>query len=1362
MSFICQNPNCAIAISKQEFVKQLYDVLNGKCPGCQSPLLEDNLLSEYDEKLIASLPYVISYPLKQTLLAKDPFKRINLFKDTFLNYLKYLGLLSASEFFNSSIKDRGMVSLFHQNLVETAFGKWNHYIREVLKFLKEKNHDFFCPELLTYYEQVETGKKVKQYKGEIEYFDANGDLQTKKQEATAIGMLINFRNRHLGHGTMPDDEKSNQLWNEYFPIFRSLLEQMTFANNYPMYKKEHGETYLLQSYTIKTIEIAQPSESNIWIQNASGAYLNILPFFIVPGEVALTKEDKEQMFTYESYTGKTIKFFSPEGTEKQTSGKILERLNLLLRDKQKEIPFTPETFTKGIFIKRIEEENKLLLETLISEKKIISGVYQHREQMEIKLREWIGARANIFFIAAEAGSGKTNLLAEIQKQYAERSYSGLLIRAGRMEKNSLKEQVAYLLNIDANEGLEKYTSIAGTQAEPTFILLDGLNEANNAEAIWHEIIDWSKIIEPGSIKFVVSSRANTKADLERYKIEESDLNLFYCENKDQEIGLSAYSFWLTPLDMNEIKGAWENYVAKDKGRYKPLFSFDDIATFDRAIYNQINNPLVLRLFLEIYNGKNLPKKGGKHLHIWKDWFNTFSQEEQTFLKLLADEIWLKGENELLLDDLLNNEKLKPYLTSDLVNSPYARMKNMGWVSRYVKDMNGCLGFTVEGALLYLLGVKLQEQEPKIDLKYIQTILSTGTKLQQSAIESFLSEQALEGDLDLVTELIDSRTEQMDLCIRPLLYYLKTYGVEATIEKVLEEPTQNDWKVLKLLNDNMEELQANSLQILFTNRLLHFSRQNNLQINISLLISLLPMANAEFKNDFISKIESTKLNKDELEDLAFYFTFNGFPRKAVSIYENLYDFNEISNPSILNKIATAYHQKGENEKAKSLYLKAMDSALRDSEKYKSLLAMIYYNLATVNDIDNKLSIEYLKKSLNIELQLYGEMHKDIVNTYIWLAKFYDKLDDKKSENAIIQKVIKIYETGIDNYETNTIVGGYYYYKGDFKNAEKYYKKAFDFKLLNFGPDNIEILEAIINLSYCNRELGNYEDELSNLMMAKNIIDNNGIFSNERFLVISNLANVYDYFENYEYAISLYSELLQLIENDKIEGIRFTKDHYSAIYWYAETLYNNNQFKRSIKLLEELPDDFKNKKKITKLMADIYYCLNDYNLAIVYYKKVIPKIKTDIEKISIYEYVAGCYQYLNNYEEAIVCYLSIVDLAKSENILEELIAAYFHLGNNYKELNLTSKAIEYFNLGFNISNRTYFIKFLAQCYENENNKNSALQYFIEYANKLKAEENSNENEEIEVAIRNTIRLAIDLDKANELPDWIKNYSRGGENE
>ena len=296
-----------------------------------------------------------------------------------------------------------MVALFQQALAEPSFGSWNQYIRETLSYLKENKHHFFCPDLMAYYELVETDKKRKLFKGEMEFIDGNGDVQLKKQEATAIGMLINFRNRYLGHGLTLDEEASKKLWDEYYPIFSLLLDQLNFANKYAMFKHEHGETYLLQTSELQTIEKGNQTSSSVWIESPEGEKMNILPFFVVPGELSLGKEDKEQILTYESYTGKTIKFFSPEGTEKQTSGKVLEKLNLLLRDKQKELPFAPDTFTKEVFLHRIADENKLILDTLTAEKKYIPGVYVHREEMEIKLREWIGARANIFFIAAPRG-----------------------------------------------------------------------------------------------------------------------------------------------------------------------------------------------------------------------------------------------------------------------------------------------------------------------------------------------------------------------------------------------------------------------------------------------------------------------------------------------------------------------------------------------------------------------------------------------------------------------------------------------------------------------------------------------------------------------------------------------------------------------------------------------------------------------------------------------------------------------------------------------------------------------------------------------------------------------------------------------
>ena len=1074
--FTCKNTTCALAISKAVFPIAM------NCPVCQIPLEEklDTIeLSPEDLALINSLPYVIAFPLKRTLLESHPWTKVNLFKDTFLNYLKYLGLLSASEFFNSDIKDKGMVALFHKNLMETAFGKWNHYIRECFAFLKQQNHTFFYPELLAYYELVETGSKSKKYKGEIEYQDANGDTQIIVQTSiTSIGMLINFRNRYLGHGQTLDEVKSTELWNEYFPIFRNLLEKLSFTKDYPMLKQEHGETYLLHSSEIKTVESNKNTASNIWIENKEGKAFDILPFFIVPGEVSLAKEDKEQLLTYESYTGKTIKFFSPEGTEKQTSGKILEKLNLLLRDKQKETPFTPEAFTKDEFLKRIAEENKLLLDTLIAEKKIIPGVYQHREEMEIKLREWIGARANIFFIAAEAGSGKTNLLVEIQRQYTERELPSLLIRAGRMEKQTLNQQIAYLLNIDFTKGLEYYTSISGTQAHPTFILIDGLNEANNAEEIWQEIKELSKVFEPGSIKFVVTNRANTKVDLERYIVSDSDNYFLYGENNDNEKGLSAYTYWLTALDMKEMKGAWENYVSKDKSRFKPLFSFDDIATFDRALYNQINNPLILRLFLEIYNGKQLPKKGAKLLHVWQDWLKTFNAEEQKFLKLVVDEIWLIGKNELLLDDLLKNEKLKPYLTSDIINEPYSRLKNTGWISRYVKDLNGYIGFTVEGALLYLLGLQLQEQKPVIDLAAMQSLLKSGSKLQKSAIESFLCEQALNGDLDLVTNLIDAGNDDLNLSINPLLLFLKTFGVKATIEKVLENPTENDWKALLKLKNRLGELQIHKLENEILSTVALF---NNFDFKDSLILAFANLKRLDYKSarEYFGKID---LNNSFFESYEFsemlgnFYLHIGEYDQAFSNYEkcmkislNFNDSKKINLANDYSSIAVVYRYKGDYDNALLLFEKCL-ILKKDIYKRENLsIASTYASLGLVwsNKGHYKTALEFYNKSLLIRLKFLGEFHISIANLLNNIAVCYDKMGNIKEAISYIEKSLCI-KNSFFNIEDPRLaisysnIGDGYSQIGKFEDAMYNLEKGLIIRKKHFGDDHPIVAQSLCNI------------------------------------------------------------------------------------------------------------------------------------------------------------------------------------------------------------------------------------------------------------------------------------------------------------
>ena len=1029
-----------------------------ECPFCDEPLVAFESIDESDRLLINALPYVIAYPLKRTITEQHAWTKINLLKDTFLNYLKYLGLVTASEFFQSPFKDKRMVALFHATLAEPSFGTWNQYIRETISFLQLNNHSFLCPELPLYYDVVETGKKRKLYKGEIEFIDGNGDIQLKKQEATAIGMLINFRNRYLGHGLTIDTATAQQLWDEYFPIFKELLLQMKFSNDNPMFKTEHGETFRLQSDQLQPCENPNAKQSQVWMQNEEGKTMDILPFFVVPGEVAIGKEEKEQILTYESYTGKTIKFFSPEGTEKQTSGKILERLNMLLRDKQKEQPYSPEAFTKEIFLARVAEENKLILGTLIAEKKVIPGVYVHREDMEIKLREWIGARANIFVIAAEAGSGKTNLLVEMQKQYIEREMPALLIRAGRMEKPTIHAQVCYLLNIDDQESLAKYFALTGKQDAPTFVLIDGLNEAHDAEKLWIELFEISQLVERGSLKFVVTSRANTAADINRYKINVEHESFLYGDNKDRENHVSAYTHWLTALSMQEMKQAWEYFVQKDKGKFKPLFAFDDLATFDRALYSQISNPLVLRLFLETYQGKNLPKKGKQHLDIWRDWLSSFTQEEQALFKALANAIWEKGENELLLDDLLKVNTLHPYFTTDQLNAPYPRLRNLGWVSRYVKDLNACVGFTVEGALLHLLGKKLEKQQPTIALNDIKQLLQTGSKLQQAGVGVYLQHLALQGYLNTICDLIDAGEEFIDICITPIVLHLKTIGVKETLDILLHNPTENDWKALLTVDKNLDELTLHvlrkelALEVLPRNKF-----TSNVEIGLAMrTIPLLEISNAEkYISKILSRINTVENDLEymyELGKIEFHF---GQYDKALNYNYSLLESLERNKPDSLSfnlhdvfgEIGEIYFEKEDYQKSLEFGRMALELRLKLTHNIELKVANSYNNvgcaLLKLNDIDE--AQKSLNQSLDIKKRIIGSKHPDIAATLHNIAAL---LESKKEFSKALENFNTSLEINESVYGENhpilvktlLYIGDIYKQKGDQNEALKTFERA----------------------------------------------------------------------------------------------------------------------------------------------------------------------------------------------------------------------------------------------------------------------------------------------------------------------------------
>jgi hypothetical protein len=557
---------------------------------------------EQDVQIIETYPYFIAHPYKRALDEEDSFKSLHLLKEVFLNYLKYLGLLTASEYFNSNLKIGDINRAFKNFLYRPQFGHWNAFMRSAIHALKDNNHNWFIKELPDYYDKVETRP-----------YEECGE--------TSIGKLIDFRNQYLGHATVPSDKKANLLWNENFHLLKKLLLDMNFCRNYTIVSSDKAISWRLMGDEITQVNLRSKLKSNIAVLNAHNEELSLVPFFILPGEYFIKEiSDRAKLMVYEQNTGSRIVFFSPESVHGETNSQIvLEQLNLMIREKEMQEPVYMKDLDEERWKALLKDNNEATNQSLLSEKKVVKGIYQERQDAELALRSWIGAQAGLFFLAAEAGSGKTNLLVEMNRQYIERGLDTILLRGNRFRTPNIWEELCYRLNLSPDSSFTDVGFVTYEQENPLMILIDGANENSNAKALFDSILQFLDQHKGGHIKIVLSWRVNTKSELP--VADEKFESLVYSDAKEgtsEESLIAKSCHWLKPLNKVEVEGAWNKYVAdkQDKVRRKPNFTYEELTYHDRSLSDQLDNPLLLRLFLELNNGKGLPKSRGGFTSIW--------------------------------------------------------------------------------------------------------------------------------------------------------------------------------------------------------------------------------------------------------------------------------------------------------------------------------------------------------------------------------------------------------------------------------------------------------------------------------------------------------------------------------------------------------------------------------------------------------------------------------------------------------------------------------------------------------------------------------------------------------------------------
>ena len=156
MSYVCNNLQCSAPENK---MGKVYPSAM-ECPFCDEPLESNVVYSELEVEILSQYPYVIAYPFERMLMEEDGRNKLELLAYTFLNGMKLLGLVVASEYFQSPLKSAKINELFRNNLYHPSFGNWNNFLRDSVSIIDREQIQLVYPEFVQAYKAIERDKNA--------------------------------------------------------------------------------------------------------------------------------------------------------------------------------------------------------------------------------------------------------------------------------------------------------------------------------------------------------------------------------------------------------------------------------------------------------------------------------------------------------------------------------------------------------------------------------------------------------------------------------------------------------------------------------------------------------------------------------------------------------------------------------------------------------------------------------------------------------------------------------------------------------------------------------------------------------------------------------------------------------------------------------------------------------------------------------------------------------------------------------------------------------------------------------------------------------------------------------------------------
>ncbi len=715
-------------------------------------------------------------------------------------------------------------------------------------------------------------------------------------------------------------------------------------------------------------------------------------------------------------------------------------------------------------------------------------------------------------------------------------------------------------------------------------------------------------------------------------------------------------------------------------------------------------------------------------------------QKETLLYRLVELMLEKQQTFLLLDELYEDEVISPFVRNIQIDSPFQQLVFEGVLSQFSQREELVVSITVESYYYNLLGKVLQkDQRYTTPESLIQLVETNNLKGLKAGVSYLLSFDVELGNFNRITEMIDlSEGDEaiLRLCVMPLVNSLFIYGVEKTIKVILENPTENDWRALLKLEYILYDLQLHDLRSEF---LVGVMNTNPLNSKHSILLGLkaISIFDKEVALDYLNKIDTSSLKEDE---------------------------------EILYELGSLEDKYGKYDKALDYYLKSLEIRIQhqgaDSPDLSNTLEVIggvYKNIA-----DFESALEYYQKALDIRLKILGIEHPHVASSYCNIGVIYRKkgefekaLDYHMKSLDIDLKTFGSMHTDVATSYNN--IGVIYVDKLEFDKALEYYQKALDIQLKTLGELHLDVATLYNNIGVVYSELGDFENAFYSLHKTLNSrMKQLGEMHPDVAIAYNSIGVIYKNKGENDTALTYHQKALDiqlatLGENHPNSAFFYTniglllleKDDEKALDYYRKAL--EIQIKNFGHEHPQLENIYINIATLSSNKGDFDNAIDNFQKALKIQLKTFGEDHPFV--LDSYTYIAWAYSDKGDLNKALEFQQKIlnVELKREELIPFNLAAVYGNIGFILKQLQKFEPAIQNIKKAYEIEKKGSFPFDIAQCFETLNDKDNALDYYLQSA-EIRKERIGVNDPSTKESVSNALRLAKELGTERELPDWI----------